>query len=90
MHTTPRTAIIGAGISGLTTAKNLSDAGVPPRIASAPCAVLVDNAGIGSTPATLVDTDVDEWHRVLSVNLDGTFFGIKVVAPSIVRVAAAR
>lgn len=28
MHTTPRTAIIGAGISGLTTAKNLGDAGV--------------------------------------------------------------
>jgi cation diffusion facilitator CzcD-associated flavoprotein CzcO len=28
MRTTPRTAIIGAGISGLTTAKNLSDAGI--------------------------------------------------------------
>jgi len=28
MPTTPRTAIIGAGISGLTTAKNLADAGV--------------------------------------------------------------
>jgi cation diffusion facilitator CzcD-associated flavoprotein CzcO len=28
MHTTPRTAIIGAGISGLTAAKNLGDAGV--------------------------------------------------------------
>lgn len=28
MHSTPRTAIIGAGISGLTTAKNLQDAGV--------------------------------------------------------------
>jgi cation diffusion facilitator CzcD-associated flavoprotein CzcO len=28
MHTTPRTAIIGAGISGLTAAKNLGDAGI--------------------------------------------------------------
>ncbi|KUI34274.1 3-alpha-hydroxysteroid dehydrogenase [Mycobacterium sp. GA-2829] len=50
-----------------------------------PVHVLVNNAGIGGTPAALVDTDVDEWHRVLSVNLDGTFFGIKVVAPSMIR-----
>ncbi|TQR82203.1 NAD(P)/FAD-dependent oxidoreductase, partial [Mycobacterium hodleri] len=28
MHATPRTAIIGAGISGLTSAKNLADAGI--------------------------------------------------------------
>lgn len=28
MHATPKTAVIGAGISGLTSAKNLTDAGV--------------------------------------------------------------
>jgi 3alpha(or 20beta)-hydroxysteroid dehydrogenase len=50
-----------------------------------PLHVLVNNAGIGGSPATLVDTDVDQWHRVLAVNLDGTFYGIKVVAPSIIR-----
>lgn len=47
--------------------------------------VLVNNAGIGGTPATLVDTDVEDWHRVLSVNLDGTFFGIKTAIPSLIR-----
>ncbi|KAA0120567.1 glucose 1-dehydrogenase [Mycolicibacterium sp. P9-22] len=47
--------------------------------------VLVNNAGIGGTPAAVVDTDVNEWRRVLGVNLDGTFFGIKTIAPSIIR-----
>lgn len=50
-----------------------------------PVHVLVNNAGIGGTPATVVDTDLDEWHRVLGINLDGTFFGIKTAVPSIIR-----
>ena len=50
-----------------------------------PLHVLINNAGIGGLPATLVDTDIDQWRRVLSVNLDGTFYGIKVAAPSIIR-----
>ncbi|MFE6509458.1 SDR family NAD(P)-dependent oxidoreductase [Nocardioides sp. NPDC057767] len=33
---------------------------------------LFANAGIASA-APLVDTDLDEWHRVLRTNLDGTF-----------------
>jgi 3alpha(or 20beta)-hydroxysteroid dehydrogenase len=47
--------------------------------------VLVNNAGIGGIPASLLDTEIDDWNRVLRVNLDGTFFGIKTAAPSIIR-----
>jgi 3alpha(or 20beta)-hydroxysteroid dehydrogenase len=47
--------------------------------------VLVNNAGISGVPASLLDTDLDVWHRVLAVNLDGTFLGIKVTAPSMLR-----
>ncbi|MCP3810961.1 SDR family oxidoreductase [Mycobacteriaceae bacterium Msp059] len=50
-----------------------------------PLHALVNNAGIGGTPATLLDTEIDEWHRVLGVNLDGTFFGIKTATPSLIR-----
>ena len=50
-----------------------------------PLRVLVNNAGIGGVPTTLVDTDIDVWHRVLAVNLDGTFLGIKTAVPSMLR-----
>jgi len=50
-----------------------------------PVHVLVNNAGIGGVPTALVDTDIDVWHRVLAVNLDGTFLGIKTVVPSMLR-----
>ena len=50
-----------------------------------PLRVLVNNAGIGGVPATLLDTDLDVWHRVLAVNLDGTFLGIKTAVPSMLR-----
>jgi NAD(P)-dependent dehydrogenase (short-subunit alcohol dehydrogenase family) len=40
--------------------------------------VLVNNAGVASNfPKTFEEIALDEWHRVLKVNLDGTFLGIK-------------
>ena len=38
--------------------------------------VLVNNAGI-SFAKPIADTTIDEWHRVLAVNLDGVFLGTK-------------
>jgi NAD(P)-dependent dehydrogenase (short-subunit alcohol dehydrogenase family) len=38
--------------------------------------VMVNNAGIG-VAATAPDTSEEEWDRLMSVNLKGTFFGIK-------------
>lgn len=46
--------------------------------------ILVNNAGIGgpSKPATEY-SDVD-WHRVMSVNLDGAFWACRAVVPTMV------
>ena len=38
--------------------------------------VLVNNAGIGATHI-VTDVSLEEWRRVLSVNLDGVFLGMK-------------
>ena len=43
--------------------------------------VLVNNAGFGGRD-TLVDTTPEDWRRVLSVNLDGSFYGIRATVPS--------
>ncbi len=49
-----------------------------------PLAVLVNNAGVGGG-GQLVDIELQEWRRVLSVNLDGCFLGIKAAVPSMRR-----
>jgi NAD(P)-dependent dehydrogenase (short-subunit alcohol dehydrogenase family) len=38
---------------------------------------LFANAGIGSLRQPIVDTSLDDWHRVLRVNLDGTFLSVR-------------
>ncbi|HUF87415.1 MAG TPA: SDR family NAD(P)-dependent oxidoreductase [Thermohalobaculum sp.] len=43
--------------------------------------ILVNNTGIAGPNATLVDYPVDEWRRVMALNLDGVFHGCKAVAP---------
>jgi 3alpha(or 20beta)-hydroxysteroid dehydrogenase len=50
-----------------------------------PVSVLINNAGIQNPAATLENTDLDTWERVLAVNLRGQFLGIKTVAPSLRR-----
>lgn len=42
--------------------------------------VLVNNAGIGSLSA-IADLPVDEWKKVLAINLDGVFYGLKAALP---------
>jgi 3(or 17)beta-hydroxysteroid dehydrogenase len=39
--------------------------------------VVVNNAGIGGTGVTTADTSLEEWNRVLSVNLTGVFLGTR-------------
>lgn len=41
---------------------------------------LVNNAGI-ATAASIAKQQLDEWHRVLEVNLTGVFLGIQAVSP---------
>lgn len=46
-----------------------------------PVEVLVNNAGVLSN-AKIVDTTPDEWHRVMSVNLDGAFYLTQLCLPA--------
>ncbi|ASR35606.1 hypothetical protein BAY61_12040 [Prauserella marina] len=46
--------------------------------------IMVNNAGFGAG-VDVVDTDEHTWRRVIAVNLDGTFHGIKHAAPVIGR-----
>jgi NAD(P)-dependent dehydrogenase (short-subunit alcohol dehydrogenase family) len=45
-----------------------------------PLDVLVNNAGIGEKPTPIDERTAEEWHRVIRVNLDGVFFGVKHAA----------
>ncbi len=47
-----------------------------------PVSILVNSAGIAGKNATLEDYDIDEWRKVVAINLDGTFYVNKVVIPS--------
>jgi len=46
--------------------------------------ILVNNAGIAGPTASVADYPVDEWRRVLDIDLDGVFHGCKAVAPVMV------
>ena len=45
---------------------------------------LVNNAGISTTPRSIIKTPVDDYRRVIDVNQIGVYTGIHVVAPAIV------
>jgi 3-oxoacyl-[acyl-carrier protein] reductase len=47
--------------------------------------ILVNNAGIAGANAPTVDYPVDEWERVLKVNLTGQFLCCRAVAPHMVK-----
>jgi 3(or 17)beta-hydroxysteroid dehydrogenase len=46
--------------------------------------VLVNNAGVAGDNALVVDTSLAEWRRVLTVNLDAVFLGIKHCVPAMI------
>jgi NAD(P)-dependent dehydrogenase (short-subunit alcohol dehydrogenase family) len=39
--------------------------------------ILVNNAGIDGEQALIVDSSIENWRRVLSINQDGVYFGMK-------------
>src|SRR3954449_10666850 len=46
--------------------------------------ILVNNAGIAGINKTVWETDLDEWRKVLRINLDGPFICCKAIVPSMV------
>ncbi|HXV01665.1 MAG TPA: glucose 1-dehydrogenase [Caulobacteraceae bacterium] len=43
--------------------------------------VLVNSAGVGSGGQPILEHTLEAWRRILAINLDGTFLGIRHVAP---------
>jgi 3-oxoacyl-[acyl-carrier protein] reductase len=46
--------------------------------------VLVNSAGVAGPTATVLDISMEDWHRTLAINLNGTFFTNRAVVPHMV------
>jgi NAD(P)-dependent dehydrogenase (short-subunit alcohol dehydrogenase family) len=49
----------------------------------------VNNAGISGTQAPLAEQSLDDWHRVISHNLDGVFYAMRSQVPALLASGAA-
>lgn len=47
--------------------------------------VIVNNAGIGGTPTPVPDVPLEDWDRLLAINLSGVFYGCKYAWPHLER-----
>jgi len=47
--------------------------------------ILINNAGITGSTASLWDYDVDEWNKIIQINLMGTFNCCKCVVPHMIK-----
>jgi NAD(P)-dependent dehydrogenase (short-subunit alcohol dehydrogenase family) len=45
--------------------------------------VLVNNAGVSGGPLDLMTHALEDWRRILSINLDGVFLGLRHAGPAI-------
>lgn len=48
----------------------------------------VNNAGIGGKPAPAGDFDLDEWDKVISINLNGVLYGMRYQIPAMLEAGA--
>ncbi|MBR0751760.1 SDR family oxidoreductase [Bradyrhizobium jicamae] len=46
--------------------------------------ILVNNAGIAGVNATVWETDLEEWRKVMRINLDGPFICCKAIVPAMI------
>lgn len=81
-------AIRGAGGKAETEALDVSDAASVQRVADAILArhgkvdILVNSAGLNNPQRSWRDQTVKGWDEVIRINLDGTFYCIRAVLPS--------
>ena len=47
--------------------------------------ILINNAGITGSTSSLWDYDVDEWNKIVQINLMGTFNCCKCVVPNMIK-----
>src|SRR5262249_57248982 len=50
--------------------------------------VLVNSAGIGRGGAPILEATYEAWREIIAINLDGTFLGVKAIAPSMAAAGA--
>ena len=80
---------IGAGVSAIKV--DVSDLAAVEKARDATLAalgkidILVNNAGIAGINKTVWETDLDEWRKVLRINLDGPFICCKAIAPVMIK-----
>jgi len=46
--------------------------------------IMINNAGIAGANATVADYPVEEWRKVIELNLNGVFYGCKAVVPGMI------
>jgi NAD(P)-dependent dehydrogenase (short-subunit alcohol dehydrogenase family) len=47
--------------------------------------LLVNNAGIGGTPGPVGEYPLEDWHKLIGINLNGVFYGMRYGLPAIER-----
>ncbi|MDB5547293.1 MAG: short-chain dehydrogenase/reductase [Tardiphaga sp.] len=47
--------------------------------------ILINNAGIAGVNKPVWETDLDEWRKVLRINLDGPFICCKAIVPTMLK-----
>ncbi len=50
----------------------------------------VDNAGIGGAQAPSGETDIEDWNRVIDINLNGVLYGMRYQIPAMLEAGAQR
>jgi NAD(P)-dependent dehydrogenase (short-subunit alcohol dehydrogenase family) len=51
----------------------------------APLGIAVNNAGIGGEAATIGDYSLDGWRKVIEINLNAVFYGLKAQLPAMAK-----
>jgi 3-oxoacyl-[acyl-carrier protein] reductase len=78
--------LLGAGASSqvvdITDFAGLQAAHAEVEKSVGPVSILLNSAGIAGKNAPLDEMDLDEWRKVIEINLNGTFYVNKVVIPS--------
>ena len=82
--------IVTAGGQAIFLSQNVTDQDRWPMVVAAALDrfrrldILVNSAGIANGGGPLLEVSFDDWRHMISVNLDGTFLGMKAVAPTMV------
>ena len=63
--------------------KNIQD--LSNHLKNEPIDILINNAGITGSTSSLWDYDVEEWNKIIQINLMGTFNCCKCVVPNMIK-----